>query len=137
MKHDVDNLTECDIYSFFFLFILFTALRHLVNLENQNAAGGALWPQVFNIAPRAKLHVNATCGQHTREEYCKTINAHPNRERKPHCSFCDAHNADPERRHPIENVVDGTKSWWQSPTLHEGPEYEYVTIMLDLKQVQA
>lgn len=106
-------------------------------MDTQSSGDGnvGLWPQVFNIAPRAKLQVNATCGQQAREEYCKTIDAHPERERKPHCGFCDAHNPDPDRRHPIENVVDSTKRWWQSPTLHEGPQYEHVTITMDLRQV--
>lgn len=94
-----------------------------------------MWPEVVNVLPKAKVHANATCGQHAREEYCKTIDAHPDREHKPHCGFCDAHNVDPARRHPIENVLNDKNSWWQSPTLHEGAEYEYVTITFDLRQV--
>lgn len=104
-----------------------------MQLKNNEQIG--LYPQVFNVAPKAKFSVNGTCGQHTREEYCKTIDAHPNREHKPHCSFCDAHHPDPDRRHPIENVIDNTKRWWQSSTLHEGPQNEYITITMDLGQV--
>lgn len=92
-----------------------------------------LWPPVFNVAPKATLHANATCGQHTREEYCHTIDAHPQRHRKAKCGVCDAH--DTERIHPIEYVIDGTQKWWQSPTLNVGPENEYITITMDLKQV--
>lgn len=104
-------------------------------MEHENVANGVLWPQVFNIAAKAILHANATCGQHGREEYCKTIDAHPHRARKAQCGICDANNVDVERRHPISNVIDATQKWWQSPTLHEGKEYEYVTITIDLKQV--
>jgi hypothetical protein len=38
-------------------------------------------------------------------------------------------------QHPITNAIDGTHSWWQSPSLAMGKEYEYVTIDIDLKQV--
>jgi laminin alpha 1/2 len=48
---------------------------------------------------------------------------------------CD--DKDPEHRHPISNAIDGTNSWWQSPTLQNGRRYEFVTITLDLKQVCA
>lgn len=93
-----------------------------------------LWPPVVNVAPRAILHANATCGQMHREEFCHTIDAHPQRPRKPKCSICDAH--DSERKHPIEYVIDDKSwKWWQSPTLNSGAENEYVTITLDLKQV--
>lgn len=113
------------------------ALRFLADIEfpvnaaNEENAG--LWPPIFNIAPKAILHVNATCGQGEREEYCSTIDAHPQRQRKSKCGICDANH--PERRHPIEHVIDGSQKWWQSPTLNRGSEYEYVTITLDLKQV--
>ena len=47
---------------------------------------------------------------------------------------CD--DGDPEHRHPISNVIDGTNSRWQSPTLQNGRRFEWVTITLDLKQVR-
>lgn len=97
-------------------------------------AVGGLWPPIFNIAPKAVLYANATCGQSMREEFCHTIDAHPQRrQRKTKCGICDANNT--ERRHPIENVIDGSAKWWQSPTLASGNQYEFVTITLDLKQV--
>lgn len=46
---------------------------------------------------------------------------------------CD--DQDEEHRHPISNVIDGTNSWWQSPSLQNGRRFEWVTITLDLKQV--
>lgn len=92
-----------------------------------------LWPDVINVAPKAILHANGTCGHQSREEYCHTIDAHPQRQRKAKCSVCDSNDAD--RRHPIEYVIDGSQKWWQSPTLNSGAENEYITITLDLKQV--
>lgn len=39
-------------------------------------------------------------------------------------------------QHPIEYAIDGTNRWWQSPSIKNGMEYHYVTITLDLKQVE-
>lgn len=103
------------------------------NKDDEETIEIGLWPPVVNVAPRAILHANGTCGQNHREEFCHTIDAHPQRQRKPKCSFCDSHDAD--RRHPIEYVIDGSQKWWQSPTLNSGAENEYITITLDLKQV--
>ena len=47
--------------------------------------------------------------------------------------ICD--DGDPERSHPISNAIDGTHRWWQSPTLQNGRQFEWVTITIDLKQV--
>lgn len=53
------------------------------------------------------------------------------------CGVCDAHSADVDKRHPIEYAIQHTsEQWWQSPSLDEGKEFEYVTITLDLKQVR-
>jgi hypothetical protein len=49
------------------------------------------------------------------------------------CELCDA--SDPEASHPIENAIDGTHAFWQSPTLATGSHYEFVTIDIDLGQV--
>lgn len=100
---------------------------------DETASDTGLWPPVFNVAPKAILHATATCGQHAREEYCHTIDAHPQRHRKAKCGVCDAH--DPDRMHPIDFVIDGSQRWWQSPTLNRGPEHEHITITMDLKQV--
>lgn len=53
--------------------------------------------------------------------------------RQPQCDICDDSN--PQKRHPIEYAVDGTSRWWQSPSLANGMQYEWVTITLDLRQV--
>lgn len=101
--------------------------------DGESGNDGGLWPPVFNIAPKAVLYANATCGQAAREEFCHTIDAHPQRQRKAKCGVCDANQT--ERRHPIEYVIDGSQKWWQSPTLVAGSELEHITITMDLKQV--
>jgi hypothetical protein len=40
------------------------------------------------------------------------------------------------KRHPIRYAIDGSNRWWQSPTLQNGRQYEWVTITIDLKQVR-
>lgn len=89
-----------------------------------------LWPSVFNLATKALISVNATCGEGGREEFCRFSEGARGR-----CGVCDNFSPDPGKKHSIHYAIDGTNRWWQSPTLHNGPEYEYVTITLDLKQV--
>ena len=49
------------------------------------------------------------------------------------CGVCDA--ADPHKAHPIGAAIDGEETNWQSPSLQNGPEFHYVTITVDLKEV--
>lgn len=49
------------------------------------------------------------------------------------CNLCDDSNN--KTSYPIENAVSGNHSWWQSPTLALGKQFEYVTINIDLGQV--
>lgn len=98
-----------------------------------NGNGVGLFPSVFNLATRAAITVNATCGLTGPEVYCKLVE-HVQM-RAPQCGVCDANAPDPDKRHPITHAIDGTPRWWQSPSLQNGPQYEWVTITLDLKQV--
>jgi laminin alpha 1/2 len=83
---------------------------------------------VFNIAESADIFVNATCGGRRESEvYCTHGGRHE-------CGVCDA--TDQAKAHPIEAAVDGDETWWQSPSLQNGPEFHYVTITVDLKEVQ-
>jgi hypothetical protein len=50
------------------------------------------------------------------------------------CEFCDS--SEPDLSHPIINAIDGTHSFWQSPSLAMGSEYEFITIDIDLGQVR-
>ena len=49
------------------------------------------------------------------------------------CGVCDA--GDPHKAHPAGAAVDGEETWWQSPSLQNGPEFHYVTVTVDLKEV--
>lgn len=89
-----------------------------------------LWPSVFNLATKALITVNATCGEGGREEFCRLQEGGKGR-----CGICDNFSHDPGKKHPIHHAIDGTNKWWQSPALVYGTDYEYVTITLDLKQV--
>ena len=128
---------------------LFTALRLLNSHSDSqtlfNTAGNGdgsgsagLFPQLFNVATRASITVNATCGQNGREEYCKLVDAYPHKKWATQCGICNAHSSDVAKHRPIEAVISNINmqdQWWQSPTLQYGRNYEYITITLDLKQV--
>jgi hypothetical protein len=103
--------------------------------NGNNAGGVGLFPSVFNLATRATITANATCGSTGPEVYCKLVE-HVQM-RAPQCGVCDGNSPDYDKRHPITNAIDGTPRWWQSPSLQNGPQYEWVTITLDLKQVQS
>ena len=60
------------------------------------------------------------------EVYCVHTGRHE-------CGVCDA--ADPHKAHPIGAAIDGEETWWQSPALQNGPEFHYVTVTVDLKEV--
>ncbi|CRK93551.1 CLUMA_CG007084, isoform A [Clunio marinus] len=91
---------------------------------------GGLFPKPFNTALKAKITANATCGEEA-EEFCRMADMYSPRQ-QTQCELCDAN--DPEASHPITNAIDGTHSWWQSPTLASGKQFEFVTIDIDLKQ---
>ncbi|ALC39642.1 wb, partial [Drosophila busckii] len=103
-----------------------------------NGNVGGLYPPLFNVAPRATITVNATCGQSGAEEYCKLVDAYPHRNWAKQCGTCNAHSSDRAKQRPIESLISPgnsfEESWWQSPTLQGGRQFEYVTITLDLKQ---
>jgi len=50
------------------------------------------------------------------------------------CEFCDS--SDPDLSHPIRNAIDGSHSFWQSPSLAVDNAHEFVTIDIDLGQVR-
>ncbi|KAG1688578.1 Laminin subunit alpha-2 [Nymphon striatum] len=91
------------------------------------------FPATLNLATNAIISANATCGVGRPEKYCKLVEHVFMTE--PQCSTCDAEHVDTSKRHPISNAIDGTDSWWQSPSLEHGRRYEWVTITVDLKQV--
>ncbi|KAK9872270.1 hypothetical protein WA026_017072 [Henosepilachna vigintioctopunctata] len=101
------------------------------NIRRNNSQDFGLWPSVFNLATKAVITVNATCGEGGREEYCKMAEG-----AKGRCGICDNFSPDTGKRHSIHFAIDGSNRWWQSPALFYGPEFEFVTITIDLKQVK-
>ncbi|XP_063968242.1 laminin subunit alpha-2-like [Lytechinus pictus] len=96
-----------------------------------------LFPHIFNLATRGRISVNATCGDRGPETYCKLVEHVPNEsEDYPQCRVCNSRSFSKADRHPIWNAIDGTESWWQSPSIANGMQYHWVTITLDLGQVQ-
>uniref|UniRef100_A0A1I7XHB3 Laminin EGF-like domain-containing protein n=1 Tax=Heterorhabditis bacteriophora TaxID=37862 RepID=A0A1I7XHB3_HETBA len=47
------------------------------------------------------------------------------------CGHCQAGTVN---AHPASNMVDGNTSWWQSPPLSRGMEFNHVNITIDLEQ---
>ncbi|XP_054153012.1 laminin subunit alpha-2-like [Oppia nitens] len=122
-----------------YLFIKLIILTVVIveHIENVDLSEG-LSPNVFNLATGAIITVNATCGETGPEYYCKLVEhvlKRPSDTTPGQCNICDAANVDISKRHPIANVIDGSESWWQSPTLQYGKKYEWITITLNLKQV--
>ncbi|KAI5742926.1 hypothetical protein M8J77_012737 [Diaphorina citri] len=93
-----------------------------------------LFPPIFNVASKSSIVVNATCGEVGGPEvYCK-LKEHRGKA-DTQCSVCDASSSSPGKKHSIRYALEqNNMNWWQSPTLHQGPQYEYVTITLDMKQ---
>lgn len=91
----------------------------------------SLYPALFDVAPIAEISANATCGSasYGSEEFCKLGGS-------SQCSICSSSGADVLKKHYISYAIDSdATNWWQSPTLEQGSQYEYVTVTLDLRQV--
>jgi hypothetical protein len=114
------------------LILLFPGIKYFKNYNviQRNASNLGMWPSSFNLATKAAIFANATCGENGREEFCRLVE-----DGKGRCGVCDHFSTDPNKKHPISYAIDGTNRWWQSPALFYGAEYEYVTITVDLKQV--
>ncbi|KAJ8669684.1 hypothetical protein QAD02_000943, partial [Eretmocerus hayati] len=95
---------------------------------SKSLKNGGLFPSVFNVATKAEISANATCGEDGPESYCKPAES-------TRCGVCDSRSPDPNKRHNINQALDSNPSrWWQSPTLARGDEFEFITVTLDLKQ---
>ncbi|XP_013397032.1 laminin subunit alpha-2 isoform X2 [Lingula anatina] len=93
------------------------------------------FPVIFNLATEADITSNATCGETGPETYCKLVEHVKQLMMKNYqCGICDANGDLPYQRHPIQNAIDGSNRWWQSPSLANGWQYDWVTITLDLGQ---
>ncbi|XP_041914213.1 laminin subunit alpha-3-like isoform X1 [Alosa sapidissima] len=106
-------------------------------------SGFSLSPKYFNLATQARISATATCGEDKlgrprSDLYCKLVGG-PTTELYSHniqgqfCEHCNSNN--PTKSHPITNAIDGTETWWQSPPLSRGLEYNEVNVTLDLGQL--
>ena len=111
---------------------------------------GVLAPKYFNLATGKKIEATATCGTLKPEVFCK-LSAGSDYLQDPDealirylgtgtggqfCDLCDDTN--PARAHPIENAIDGTENWWQSPPLSSNTldkDFNKVNVTIDLGQV--
>lgn len=124
-------------------------------------AYGILVPPNRNLAAGRNVTATSTCGevngQPIREMFCTIAGADPYSSKSPYsysllnnnrqfqemrtsqyfiekgqyCDFCEALT---ENSHPAEYMVDGSPSWWQSPPLSRGMQYNEVNITIDLEQ---
>ncbi|XP_071964129.1 laminin subunit alpha-1-like [Antedon mediterranea] len=118
------------------LFILFVCFNLISSQQNDDVG---LFPHIFNLATNAKITTNATCGVNGSETYCRLVEIIPDEQptttSNPQCLVCDSNSLDEKDRHVISNAIDGTSSWWQSPSISNGDQFHFVTITLDLGQV--
>lgn len=100
-----------------------------------------LFPYILNLAERSRITTNATCGEDRPEYFCKLVEHVDLMPQVSHCDYCNARAGQgrPSQigsAHPITNAIDGSNKWWQSPSISNGWEYNYVTITLDLGLVR-
>ncbi|VDM61018.1 unnamed protein product [Angiostrongylus costaricensis] len=122
-----------------------------------------LTPSLLTISHRKPIRASSTCGEHNgqpiNEVYCSLtgstqyspLNYYSYQEdsnspfpftelRQEREAFvqgghgCGHCMAGTENEHPAENMVDGNTSWWQSPPLSRGMEFNHVNITIDLEQ---
>ncbi|XP_052396695.1 laminin subunit alpha-5-like [Carassius gibelio] len=105
--------------------------------------GYSLHPPYFNLAEGTKITATATCGVDEHEQpiqdlYCQLVGGpvlgDPSQTiQGQHCDICSSE--DTNRAHPINNAIDGTERWWQSPPLSRSENYNQVNVTLDLGQL--
>lgn len=120
-------------------------------------AAGELTPPYFNLAEGRRITASSTCGVgiEGRELYCKLVGSHTDDQqnntllefgeimpsspsRSPghvviqgqQCDYCSVDS------HPVENAIDGTEKWWQSPPLSRGMKFNEVNLTIDFGQVR-
>ncbi|VDO27999.1 unnamed protein product [Haemonchus placei] len=118
-----------------------------------------LTPSLLTISHRKPIRASSTCGEHNgqpiNEVYCSLTGStqysplnyysyqddttHPLAYREMQLRLQGGHGcghcmAGTENAHPAENMVDGNTSWWQSPPLSRGMEFNHVNITIDLEQ---
>lgn len=114
-----------------------------VIIENQNVLIQQLTtkppsdtPFNYNIAKNKAINASATCGDGHVDTWCKLAEYNISRINSMYkeCNFCTSTN--PERYHPANHANDDDEStWWQSPPISRGLEYNQIKLEIDLEQV--
>ncbi|XP_041356694.1 laminin subunit alpha-like [Gigantopelta aegis] len=98
-----------------------------------------LTPPYFNIAQGRNITATATCGVPNVELYCRLTGATGYKEAASReviqgqlCDYCNPSN--PSQDHGPEFAIDGTQSWWQSPPLSRGMQFNAVNLTIHLGQ---
>uniref|UniRef100_A0A0N5ARB5 Laminin subunit alpha n=1 Tax=Syphacia muris TaxID=451379 RepID=A0A0N5ARB5_9BILA len=106
-----------------------------------------LVPPDINIAVDKAIHATATCGEMDdepyREVFCQIAGSSQYTPLSQYsyntgvesggqvCDYCEANTTN---EHPARFMVDGRSTWWQSPPLSRGKQYEQINITIDLGQ---
>ncbi|CRK95486.1 CLUMA_CG008955, isoform A [Clunio marinus] len=139
---------QCPVWLVSALFIL-----TLANVE------GELTPPYFNLAEGRKISASSTCGVDIDgpELYCKLVGSHTDdQQNKTLFDYHDDHfhTQDLSRQghvviqgqqcdyclpdsHPVENAIDGSEKWWQSPPLSRGMKFNEVNLTIDFGQTSS
>uniref|UniRef100_A0A8C1UB59 Laminin, alpha 5 n=1 Tax=Cyprinus carpio TaxID=7962 RepID=A0A8C1UB59_CYPCA len=127
----------------FLSLLLLTDALTAQELPINGVNGYSLHPPYFNLAEGTKITATATCGVDENEQpiqdlYCKLVggpvSGDPSQTiQGQYCDICSSE--DTNRAHPINNAIDGTERWWQSPPLSRSAKYNEVNVTLDLGQL--
>uniref|UniRef100_A0A9J8BJ37 Laminin subunit alpha-5 n=1 Tax=Cyprinus carpio carpio TaxID=630221 RepID=A0A9J8BJ37_CYPCA len=127
----------------FLSLLLLTDALTAQELPINGVNGYSLHPPYFNLAEGTKITATATCGvdesqQPIQDLYCKLVggpvSGDPSQTiQGQYCDICSSE--DTNRAHPINNAIDGTERWWQSPPLSRSAKYNEVNVTLDLGQL--
>ena len=95
-------------------------------------------PFNYNIAKNKSINASATCGIGHMDIWCKIAEYDLSRpvinNLDKECNFCTT--TDTDRYHPANHANDDDEStWWQSPPISRGLEYNQITLDIDLEEV--
>ncbi|KAK6178652.1 hypothetical protein SNE40_011180 [Patella caerulea] len=118
------------------LFLLACAFLGFTYSQTLKPDETALFPVIFNLASHASIKANATCGENEPEVFCKLVeHVRIFPAENLHCDVCDLRGNNRKQMHPISNAINGRNTWWQSPSITNGRQLNFVTVDLDLGQV--
>ena len=123
--------------------VLALSILSLLTIISQTTSQ-ILEPPYFNLAYGKTIVASSTCGEGVTEPelFCKLTGADAASQgllgnyeviQGQLCDYCVPDH--PSQAHPASQALDGKESWWQSPPLSRGLEYDKVNLTIDLGQV--